>query len=225
MPDITRRTLLALSLLAVPGITPSVAQAQSQTQSGANSRPKTLLRRVPTQYIAALGAPDATSGTGAQNWGWWYEDPGPRGVWLNQYEHLMAAGGVARKGWVFDKTDWWLDENGILMEKPVFKVQPGRFVVTGGREAVAILTIHPRDADGEMRWELSKDTRLHDVTHLECRAARYTPTSVENACSPANVDPSVFKVKPGADMPDVPNCNKKDYTVLFVIGVAVDGGA
>ena len=41
------------------------------------------LRRVRTQFIAALGDPKASSGRGgAEKWGIWRIDPGPRGVFL-----------------------------------------------------------------------------------------------------------------------------------------------
>lgn len=43
-------------------------------------------KRISTQYIAALGDPGATSGSGAQAWGLWPLDPGPRGVELDNYE-------------------------------------------------------------------------------------------------------------------------------------------
>ena len=39
-------------------------------------------KRIPTQFIAALVEPGASSGTGAEKWGVWEVDPGPRGVWL-----------------------------------------------------------------------------------------------------------------------------------------------
>jgi len=47
------------------------------------------------QFITALGEPDARSGSGAQSWGVWRQDPGPRGVWLDNYAQLQAEGGVA----------------------------------------------------------------------------------------------------------------------------------
>ena len=59
-------------------------------------------RRIPTQFIAALAAPDATSGDNAHEWGLWRLDPGPRGIRLDQYERLKAAGGMAPAGWRFD---------------------------------------------------------------------------------------------------------------------------
>ena len=63
-------------------------------------------RRVSTQFIAALGDPKANSGNGAQSWGLWPVDPGPRGVRLASFAQLQAAGGVAPAGWKFDPTNW-----------------------------------------------------------------------------------------------------------------------
>ena len=176
--------------------------------------------RVDTQYIAALGDPDASSGSGAQNWGVWTVDPGPRGVWLKNYEELEAAGGVAEAGWQHDSEDWWLDENGLIMEAPEFPLAPGKYAVTGNRAVMAILTIHEPDASGDSRWELSHTATLHDVTHLRCRSARYTPASGEGSCSPENAPRDVFRVAPGMEMPPVAGCAKQDYHVLFLIGVA-----
>jgi hypothetical protein len=36
---------------------------------------------------------------------------------------------------------------------------------------------------------------------------------------------SAFPVAPGGVMPPVEGCNKQDYAVLIVIGVAVEGAA
>ena len=58
--------LLAIGLLTLPA------------QSGA----ETAFKPIPTQYIAALGDPGASSGIGADTWGLWRLDPGPRGVRL-----------------------------------------------------------------------------------------------------------------------------------------------
>ncbi|MGI9319346.1 MAG: hypothetical protein ACR2QW_18610 [bacterium] len=179
-------------------------------------------KRIPTQFIAALGDPGATSGRGAQSWGLWRLDPGPRGVWLDNYEQLQSTGGVAPAEWQFDSTDWWLDENGLIMEKPDFPVPPGKYVVTGDREVVTVLTIHPEDDSGDRRWELDSGAKLYDVTHLPCRSARYTPAESNDSCSPAKAPKSAFRVTPGALMPPVEGCNKQDYSVLFVIGVAVE---
>jgi hypothetical protein len=38
------------------------------------------------QFIAALGDPESSSGEGAQTWGIWTTDPGPRGVWLKDFK-------------------------------------------------------------------------------------------------------------------------------------------
>ena len=84
--------------------------------------------------------------------------------------------GKAPAQWTFDRNDWWLEEHGLIMEKPDFPITPGKYLVTGGRETTAVLTI---GEDGG--WTLANaDTKagapavtLHDVTHLPCRSARY----------------------------------------------------
>ena len=175
--------------------------------------------RIPTQFIAALGDPTANSGVGAQSWGIWHLDPGPRGVRLGNYEQLKAAAGVAPAKWAFDNTEWWVEENGLLMEKPSFPVAPGKYVVTGDREMVSILTIHTEDDKGIQRWELSHDASLYDVTHLPCRSARYTPVDEDTTCTPGKALNTVFPITPGRTMPSFTGCLKLDYAVLFVIAV------
>jgi hypothetical protein len=183
---------------------------------------ETVIRKVDTQYIAALGKPDAKSGTGAQDWGLWSVDPGPRGVRLTSFEALQANSDVAPAGWKFDKTDWWLEEHGLIMEQPVFPLAPGRYVVTGGRATTATLTIHPKDEKGEQAWELDGNATIYDVTHLRCRAARYKPAEVGQACSPKEAQERRFPVEPGAVMPAVDGCRKQDYEVLIVVGMVVE---
>ena len=202
------RAILAMGLLVLP------AQALAGSEA--------TFKSIPTQFIAALGDPGATSGSGAQLWGLWRLDPGPRGVRLANYEQLKAAGGVAPAQWKFDSTDWWLEENGLIMEPPDFSVPAGKYIVTGNREVVSVLTIHPADEDGAQHWELDDGATLYDVTHLRCRSARYTSTTNDGSCSPANAQMTAFPVTPGDPMPPVEGCNKQDYTVLFMIGVAVE---
>lgn len=174
---------------------------------------------VETQYIAALADPSATSGSGAEHWGLWTLDPGPRGVRLNNFEALLVAGGVAPAQWTFDKADWWLEENGLIMEAPAFGLAPGKYLVTGNRAKQSVLTIHPKGAGGHQRWDLSDGATLYDVTHLRCRSARYQLSTAGQSCSPASVNGENFPVAPGAAMPPVPNCGKQDYAVVFIIGV------
>lgn len=176
-------------------------------------------KQIPTQFIAALGDPHASAGNGAQAWGLWRVDPGPRGVWLRDYPQLLAADGFAAAQWRFDGGDWWVEENGLIMEKPDFPLAAGKFLVTGGREVTAALTVHPHDSEGEQLWTLDDGATLYDVTHLPCRSARYTPASENSPCSPAAAPRDQFPVSPGALMPAVDGCNKQDYAVLFVIGV------
>ncbi len=177
---------------------------------------------IPTQYIAALGPTDATSGNDAETWGLWPVDPGPRGVPLSALDKLMAAGGVAPDNWQFDASAWWLEEHGLIMEAPQFPLPPGRYIVTGAREAVAELTIHPADAEGHQAWELNNGATIYDVTHLRCRAAIYTPATAGGTCSPEQANRTMFPVTPGAEMPGLAGCEKQDYQVLIVIGMATD---
>ena len=194
------------------------------TSPSAGGSPK--FRRVPTQFIAALGDPSASSGTGADKWGLWVDDPGPQGVFLKSYEgKIVQKGGKTPAGWKFDESDWWLEEHGLIMPGPAplpaksFTKETGailparQYVVTGDRELTTVLTVHE---DG--RWELAKGS-LYDVTHLPCRSARYTPAQDGSACTPAQADRAQFPVRPGAVMPPVPSCAKQDYAVLFVVAV------
>jgi len=211
-----RRALLAMGLLMM-----SAALGQS-AHAGGKDQVKFKHLWTP-MYIAALGDPGANSGTGAQSWGLWRLDPGPRGVRLDRYERLQAAGGIAPAQWKFDSADWWVEEHGFIMEKPDFPVPPGKYLVTGDREVRTMLTVHPKDDEGNQRWELGDHAKLYDVTHLACRSARYTPAVTrKNSCSPASARQTAFPVPPGATMPSVEGCNKQDYSVLIVIGVAVE---
>ncbi len=208
------RACLATTLFVMMGtLGPSVYAAEGG---------QTKFQRISTQFVAALGPPGASSGNGAQSWGLWPLDPGPRGVRLSRFEQLEKAGGVAPARWTFDQTDWWLEEHGLIMEQPSFPIPPGKYLVTGDREVTTVLTIHPADKDGNRRWELDDLATLYDVTHLACRSARYIPTTSDRSCSPVNVKKTAFPVARGAAMPTVKGCKKQDYAVLFVIAVAVE---
>jgi hypothetical protein len=86
-------------------------------------------------------------------------------------------------------------EHGLIMEAPDFPLAPGKYLVTGGRETTAELTISP-----DYTWALGPPrgtasdipARLYDVTHLPCRAARYSGSS------PLSARQSDFPVTPGA---------------------------
>ena len=140
-------------------------------------------------------------------------------IQLRGDSRLKAAGGVAPSQWKFDAADWWLEEHGLIMEKPTFPLPPGKYLVTGDRKVTTVLTIQPKDKDGNQRWELADGATLYDVTHLGCRSARYTPATANNSCSPANVRTTGFPVNPGAAMPVVNGCRKQDYAVLIVVGL------
>ena len=204
---LSRRSFLGYGTAAAATVAlPTAAWAFDRSQ----------FERVPTQYIAALGPPDATSGNNAETWGLWREDPGPRGVRLKSLDRLKD--GVAPAGWHHDKNAWWLEEHGLLMESPVFPMPAGVYVVTGDREVTSVLTVHPASADGKQRWELADGASIYDVTHLRCRSAVYTPAKAGASCSPTAAREADFPVSPGAAMPPVPDCAKQDYQVLIVIG-------
>lgn len=185
----------------------------SSSNAGTNFKP------IPTQFLAALGDPKAGSGTGAETWGLWTVDPGPRGVRLDQFELLKANGNAAPAGWKYDPSHWWLEEHGLIMEEPAPSVPAGRYVVTGDRTVMTVLTIYPKDAKGSQRWELADGATLYDVTHLRCRAARYTLSADSKACTPGMVDANRFPVTPGDKMPLISGCNAQDHAVLFIVGV------
>ena len=103
-----------------------------------------------------------------------------------------------------------------MMEKPEFPLASGRYLVTGDREVTTVLTVE--DDDGS--WALADGATLLDVTHLPCRAARYTPVDGPDAGSPANATLSDFPVTPGALMPAVEGCKQVDYAVIFVLAIA-----
>src|SRR5262245_40905854 len=88
---ITRKTnrLMRPALLAI-GLLVMLAAQERPTHAAGKFK-----RLWSPMYIAALADPGANSGAGAQSWGLWRLDPGPRGVRLNRYERLKAAGGVA----------------------------------------------------------------------------------------------------------------------------------
>ena len=184
------------------------------------ARAEVQFRDIPTQFIAALGAPGDRAGDNAQLWGLWRQDPGPRGVWLSLYPALAAGGGHAPAGWRFDAGDWWMEEHGLIMEQPEFPLAPGQYLVTGGREVTSVLTIGAPDATGAQSWALAEGATLGEVTHLACRSARYTPEAAGAACSPDQAQAFAFPVSPGATMPPVRSCAKQDYQVLFVVGMA-----
>jgi hypothetical protein len=200
-----RRAFLGLGLAALA--------PPAWAYNGANFKP------VPTQFLAALGDPSAKSGTGAENWGLWAVDPGPRGVRLDKYNELLAAGGMAPAQWEFDVQSWWLEEHGLIMEPPTPNVAARRYLVTGDQDVQTVLTIFPKDTNGKQAWELADGATLYNVTHLRCRAARYTASTGSKACTPGMVDPNRFPVPPGATMPLISGCDAQDFAVLFIVGV------
>ena len=210
-----RHLVPSVSRLAVGSLMLAAGLQQPVHASGVDL---SKFKRIEPQFIAALGDPKATSGSGAQSWGFWNEDPGPRACKLDHYPELKATG-VAPAQWKFDAADWWLEEHGLIMEKPSFPMPPGQYLVTGDRQVTTVLTIQPKDKNGNQRWELADGATLYDVTHLGCRSARYTPVASHDSCSPENARKTGYPVVPGVAMPDVKGCNKQDYTVLIVVGL------
>ena len=93
------RALLTMGLLMMMAASGQSVQATGEGQ--------TTFKRIPTQFIAALGDPAATSGSGAQSWGLWRRDPGPRGVWLVKY---------------WRRTQFWHSEGHTLRVRPKRRV-------------------------------------------------------------------------------------------------------
>ena len=215
------------ALLTLPSLVVGAAAAVA-TDDGGTSSKMTFQRYPQLRFIAALGDPKASSGTGADLWGLWRDDPGPRGFYLRDYDRKLKNN-VAPGGWTLDKDAIWIEEHGLVMPSPGDLPRTSlskatkeslpykRYVVTGDREITTVLTINQ---DGS--WRLAKGS-LYDVTHLPCRSAKYTPTSGSGSCVPSADDQKVFPVKPGAEMPRLSNksCDKLDYAVLFVLGEEV----
>jgi len=211
VPSLSRRLLSTGFLMLAAGL---------QQPVHASGVDLSKFKRIEPQFIAALGDPAATSGNGAQSWGYWNQDPGPRACKLDHYPQLKETG-VAPAQWKFDASDWWLEEHGLIMEKPTFPLPPGKYLVTGDRDVTTVLTVRPKDKNGNQRWELADGATLYDVTHLGCRSARYTPAKGANGCSPGNASTEGFPVNTGMAMPSVNGCRKQDYTVLIVVGLPV----
>ena len=216
-----RFALSTLSTAVLTSLLPNAALADTDT----TTTKKRQYQRYPSiRFIAALGDPASSSGNGAETWGLWRDDPGPRGVYLKDYDRRLGSkDNVAPAGWKFDPTDWWVEEHGLIMSTPeplprkslnkdTKEIIPQKsYIVTGDREVTSILTVRDNGS-----WELEKGS-LYDVTHLPCRSAAYTGKT----CAPGNANLRDFPVKPGAEMPGINGCSKQDYAVLFVLGEVV----
>ena len=109
---------------------------------------------------------------------------------------------------------WWLEEHGLIMEKPEFPLPASSYLVAilnGPKQGgTVVLTV---ESDGDT-WSLDQGLTLYDVTHLPCRSGRYS------GGLPSAANAADFPVPHGAEMPAVPGCTKVDYAVLFVVGLA-----
>lgn len=103
--------------IALGGVVTAFALASWDFYRFTMYTPDGFQRISPTRFIAALGDPTARQGSaGAGTWGVWRQDPGPRGVWLKDYEkELQDTQGIAPRGWRFDGNDFWIEEHGTLM--------------------------------------------------------------------------------------------------------------
>lgn len=129
-----RRALLASTLAA----TTELIFSQQYVRPG-------FKRLKPTRFIAALGDPQTSEGTGAESWGLWERDPGPRGIPFDQFDEYSSSNGrVAPTGWEIDNQDFWLEEHGIWMETPKYDLSPGKYLVTGGRYQTNVFNISTR---------------------------------------------------------------------------------
>lgn len=215
--SLARPRVLATCLFVALGLLMSIQQSVLADDYRSRFKPVR-----PAHYIAVLADPDANSGNNAETWGYWALDPGPRGIRLNNYQQLLASGGVAPSKWQFDSSAWWLEENGLIMEAPEFPLPPGDYLVTGGRKVLSVLTVYPADENDNQRWQLAHGASIYDVTHLGCRSAVYTPSSTDKMCTPENAPRDAFRVTAGEPMPSVADCHKQDYAVLIVVGLPID---
>ena len=115
--DLERRNTI-INVVA-GGLLAAVGVASWQLYSLTVYTPPGFVRVSPTRFVAALGSPTAQQGTNAQEWGMWRQDPGPRGVFLQNYEtDLVQRNNVAPiGGWTFNPQDWWIEEHGTCMKK------------------------------------------------------------------------------------------------------------
>ena len=72
---------------------------------------------------------------------------------------------------------------------------------------------------GAQAWALADGATLQDVTHLGCRAARFTPKGAGAICTPEAAPAGRFPLQPGDVMPGVQGCAQQDYAVLFIVGL------
>ena len=109
-----RAALLTLPSLVVGAAATAATAATDDSGSSVSSSKMTFQRYPQLRFIAALGDPKASSGTGAGEWGLWRDDPGPRGFYLRDYDRRVKNN-VAPAGWTLDKDAIWIEEHGLVM--------------------------------------------------------------------------------------------------------------
>ena len=145
-----------VALLTLPSLVVGAGAAVAAADESGSSKMK--FQRYPQlRFIAALGDPKASSGTGADQWGLWRDDPGPRGFYLRDYDRKLKNN-VAPGGWTLDKDAIWIEEHGLVMPSPGDLPRTSlskstkeslpykRYVVTGDREVTTVLVL------GVSRW-------------------------------------------------------------------------
>ena len=80
----------------------------------------------------------------------------------------------------------------MITEKPTFPLPPGKYLVTGDRKVTTVLTIRPKDKDGNQRWELADGATFYDVTHLGC-VPHATRRRLTTRARPRTFEPPVFR--------------------------------
>ena len=192
VPFVSRRLLAMGTLMLAAGL------QQPVHASGVDF---SKFRRIEPQDIAALGDPGATSGSGAQSWGLWSQDPGPRGGKLDLGLRSIEGGRRRGAGTVSIDAAWTGGRGrntGRIMEKPTFPLPPGKDLVTGDRTVTTVLTIQPKDKDGNERWN-SPTARPSTMSPIsDADSARYDAGGGGQLCSsPRTRRPRVIRFVQG----------------------------
>jgi len=108
----------SLFKFAVAGVGLGIKSASAAEVEQVKAEPKPKFKRIPRiQFVAALGDPAASSGTGAEEWGLWDQDPGPRGVTLGKYPKLDQNKGKSPRGGNLTKATGVLRNTALLWRR------------------------------------------------------------------------------------------------------------
>ena len=112
------------------------------------------------------------------------------------------------------QSDWWLEEHGLIMEKPTFPRPAGKYMVTGDREVTTELTITE-----DNKWSLKQGAQLLPTTR--CLPAPFD-TVPQAHCTTSRISPAA---PPGASSARTGNDSKcapstaQRYTPMAAAGV------